>query len=165
MKDHNQSEGISHGNGNGGGIEKTNPTEPGAGLRKLVWWLVGLLALATLLYYLFNFFQASRRTGDFVRQVKILVVDSPTVGSILGEPVQVIEPHTLTTGKDDFQLQLRLKGQEGEGKVTVTGRLKTHPNKFVEYVRESMKLEFNGQQFDINPDAELLPDVEIDFGN
>jgi len=163
MNDRNDSdkkERAGEGNGTQG-----NPTGKSSIARKLVRLLILILLVAVGIYYLFNYFQNQRRSDDFVRQIKILVVDSPTVADILGEPVQVIEPHQLTKGKDDFRLQFRLTGTNGEGTVVVVGRLNRVGSNYVELIRESLKLEFGDEVFDINPDAELIPDIEIDFGN
>lgn len=129
--------------------------------------VIVLLMLAA--YFGFQLFKDARQTRDFVGQIEIFAVDSPTVIQRLGEPVQVLGTSQVTSTGDTIELRFSVKGSEAEGVIIAVGKktsIQTPDGKIkTEIIRESMQLIIDGQVIELNPDEELIPEIEIDFGD
>lgn len=143
-------------------FEKTKKTRRvGCGL--------GIVLLTIVAYFGFQLFKDARQTSDFVGQIEIFAVESPTVIERLGEPVQVLGKSQVTSAGDMIELRFGVKGSEAEGEIIAVGKkmsVQTPDGKIkTEIIRESMQLVIDGQVIELNPDEELIPEIEIDFGD
>jgi hypothetical protein len=96
---------------------------------------------------------------DFVAEATTIAAENPQVKETLGEPL-VVDHNNIKqeVGQQSIFLRIPVKGSQGSGTVVAEGRISTSgvisPG--------PMKLEFDGETIDLDPDAATpVPDIKI----
>ncbi len=96
--------------------------------------------------------------ADAMASTVTLIETSDQVQEKLGEPLEVkMSGQTNQVSNEEMEVDYDVSGPKGSGTVVVRFRL--NPQTF-EWSREDMSLEFEGEQINIDPDAET-PELDI----
>lgn len=103
--------------------------------------------------------------NDFTKQNLTLAKESAQLKETVGEPVEMGTP-LQTKGDETGTMNIRtpVSGSKGNGTIVIKTRMESTENGMPRWTRQSMVLEFDGQEIELNPDAELVPDLDIDLG-
>lgn len=99
---------------------------------------------------------------DFANECKVLATESPQVKERLGEPIKVVEEVQTQTDNNRMTLRIPVSGSKASGTVVIVAEVGIESG--VDFKRQSMVLEVEGEVIDLDPDA-ATPEVNIKFGD
>lgn len=151
------------------GNADTNGAQPKS--RKKFWLLggcgcltfVGLLmavAVGVIVYQM-----GIKPLNDFTKQNLTMAKDSPKVQERIGTPITLGQPvHTPGAEPQTFSTRTPISGPDGNGTIVIESKMEPGANGMPGWNRTSMRLEIGDEAIELNPDAEQMPDLDIDLG-
>ncbi len=129
----------------------------------LVLFLIGAGSFA---FYWLNYEIPLR---DFIKSELNLATASEQLGEIVGKPFETgaTNREMMEAAADSgpkIRVTIPISGANGKGNLILLGEKKPDADGKHKWIKESLLLDFDGKQTDLNPEEELIPDLDIDFG-
>jgi hypothetical protein len=132
--------------------------------------LLILIAVGGFAFYWFNYEIPLR---NFVKGELNLATSSQQLGDLLGTPLitgtpirKMLEsaPDAAPNDPPKIEVTIPISGTGGKGKLILLGEKKPNADGKTKWIKESLILDFEGKQTDLNPEEEMIPELDIDLG-
>jgi len=106
---------------------------------------------------------------DFIKSELNLATSSEQLGEIVGKPFETGDSireilNTLPNSAPKIRVTIPIGGANGKGNLILLGEKKLNEEGKLKWIKESLLLDFDGKKTDLNPEEEMIPDLDIDFG-
>lgn len=130
--------------------------------------LILMLVAAIAIYFVVQrsgVFQMFTEMQQITAETMALASSSEQVQEAVGSPVKLGQPRQGARTENSAELIFPVSGPDASGEITVTIRIGQDDNGKFFAERESMILNVDGQQIDLDPEKDLIPELDIDLGD